>query len=177
MILLLWGLLNIALFIFFVLNCFRATKLIRAHVGLFASIIFVFGLLSFVGASGKSGKKESADAQAFNLVSTDSLDGHGTSFIKVDLEKSWLCTYMLDIRHGREKQSNLNVPVSANVLTDGFFAGTEWKTMSVTVNKTANDSVFEYEVYGIREWKLLGANVCAESKQFKGIFSVKSARN
>src|SRR5258705_4897776 len=45
---LLWMILNIVLFVFFIITCFRATKLIREKLGAFAAVIFVFGLLSFM---------------------------------------------------------------------------------------------------------------------------------
>lgn len=59
---LLWSILNIGLFLFFIIICFKATKLIREKLGLIATIVFVFGLLSFVGNSNNHNDNKEPDS-------------------------------------------------------------------------------------------------------------------
>ena len=61
MLYLLWGLLNIGLFIYFIVISIKATKLVREKVGLFASLIFLFGLLSFGGRSNNDDKEPNSN--------------------------------------------------------------------------------------------------------------------
>jgi hypothetical protein len=171
MLYLLWGLLNIGLFIFFVVICFRATKLVREKVGLFASIIFVFGLLSFMGNSNddKDNKEPgSSQMRAWKFVSEDSIDRNATFFIDVELEKTLISKYQLGIKYGKEKQGQLNIPISGSSFTTGFVSGTNWKPSSIIVNRTSDNNKFEYYVVGIMEWKLLGATVYSQPKEYKG---------
>ena len=44
MLYLIWGLLNLGLVIYFLVICFRATKLVKEKIGLFAAVFFVLGL-------------------------------------------------------------------------------------------------------------------------------------
>jgi hypothetical protein len=171
MLYLLWGLLNIGLFIFFVVICFRATKLVREKVGLFASIIFVFGLLSFMGNSNddKDNKEPgSSQMRAWKFVSEDSIDRNATFFIDVELEKTLISKYQLGIKYGKDKQGQLNIPISGNSFTTSFVSGTNWKPSSIIVNRTSDNNKFEYYVDGIMEWKLLGATVYSQPKGYKG---------
>lgn len=176
MLYLLWSLLNIAVFLFFIVICIRATKLIREKIGLFASIIFVFGLLSFVGnAENNSGNKEpnSNHVKTWKFASGEGLNNIATSFVDIDLEKTFTSTYRLSIKYGKDKQGQVNTPISANSSATGFVSGTNWKPFSIIVNQTGDNNKLEYHVNGIVEWKLLGATVYAQLKEYKGVAEVK----
>lgn len=173
---LLWGLLNIGLFLIFIVICFRATKLIREKIGLFASIIFVFGLLSFIGhLNNDDDNKEpnSNQIKTWKFVSEDSLKSNDTYLLDIDLEKTLISKYDLGIKYGKDKEEQINIPISAYSSTTGFISGTNWKPVSIIVNRTNDNNKFEYFVAGVIEWKLMGATIYSQPKEYKGFVSTK----
>jgi hypothetical protein len=176
MIYLLWSLLNIGLFIFFIATCFKATKLVREKLGLFASIIFVFGLLSFVGNSNNDNDNKEPNSnhiKTWKFVSEDSLKSNESYLLDIDLEKTLIAKYDLGIKYGKDRQGQINVPISAYSSTNGFISGTNWKPISIIVNTTNDNNKFEYSVDGVVEWKLLGATIYSELKEYKGVAMTK----
>ena len=176
MIYLLWSLLNIGLFLYFIATCFKATKLVREKLGLFASIIFVFGLLSFVGNSNNDNENKepnSNNIKTWKFVSEDSLKNYESFMLDIDLEKTLIAKYDLGIKYGKDRQRQINVPISAYSSTIGFISGTNWKPISIIVNTTNDNNKFEYSVEGVVEWKLLGATIYSEQKEYKGITMTK----
>jgi len=172
---LLWGLFNIGLLLFFIIICFKVTKLIREKLGLFASIIFVFGLLSFVGHSNNDNNKESNSNQikTWKFTSEDILSRNGTYLLDVDLEETLVSKYDLDIEYGKDRHGEMNIPISASSSKTGLVIGTNWKPVSIIVNKTNDNKKFEYLVEGVVEWKLLGATIYSRLKEYKGIALIK----
>lgn len=169
MIHLIWGLLNFGLFIFFIVICFDATKLIRKNNGTFASVIFVIGLISILG---NSNNKE--ETKTWSFISEKSLKLNETSTLKVDLEKTLLSKKHLVIKYGIDKEKEINTPISANSSTVGFISGgIKWKPISVVVNKTNYNNKFEYFVSGVVEWKLIGITIYSQYKVFNGIALIK----
>jgi hypothetical protein len=51
MLYLLWALINLGLFVFFIVICFSATKYVKERINLFGAVVFVLGLLSFTNRS------------------------------------------------------------------------------------------------------------------------------
>ncbi len=45
---LLWGILNIAILIYFIIICFKVIKIVRENLGGIATLVFVIGLMSFI---------------------------------------------------------------------------------------------------------------------------------
>jgi hypothetical protein len=173
-----WGLLNIGLLLFFIVTCLRGTKLIREKYGMFASVVFVFGLLSFAEQpnNGIDNKEPNSNqVKTWKFASADSLNRNATFLIAIQLEKTLVSTYQLGIRYGKDKQGQVNIPISADSWMTGFISGTHWKPSSIIVNRTDNNNNFEYFVEGIVEWKLLGATVYSQSKEYKGITLTKQA--
>ncbi len=176
MLYLFWGILNIGLFLFFIATCFRATKLIRENFGLFASVVFVFGLLSFIGHSNNDNDNKEPNSnqiKTWKFASEDSLNRNATSLVDIDLEKTLISKYQLGIKYGKDKQGQINIPISANSWTTGFISGTNWKPSSIIVNTTDDKNKLAYFVDGIVEWKLLGATVYSQPKQYEGITLTK----
>jgi len=162
MLYLIWGLINIGLFLFFIFICFDATKLIREKLGLLASLIFVFGLLSFIGHSNNDNDNIEPNTNRikhWDFYSQDSIIQNTTDNIYINLEKTLISKYELGIQYGQKKTSKLNVPITAYSLTEGFISGTNWRPISIIVNQTDDNKNFWYLVYGTLEWKLLGATV------------------
>jgi hypothetical protein len=176
MLYLLWALLNIGLGVFFIVVCFKATRLIREKIGLFAAFIFVFGLLSFMQYS-NSDKDNSVPhsnyAKTWKFISQDSLHGGSNTFIDIQLEKTWISKYGLRIQYGKDKQLQNNIPVNAHTLNTGFRSGTSWEPISIIVNRTDDNQKFEYEVDGTVTWKLLGFTIYTQLKSWKGIALLK----
>lgn len=152
MLYLLWSLLNIALFLFFVVICFKTTKLVRESFGLVSFLIFVLGLLSFIGNSNnnKANKEpHSNQIRSWKFTSEDSLDRNETFYITIELEENLISKYNLGIKFGKNKQSKLNFPISAYSQTTGFISGINWYPLSIIINKTYDNTKFEYYVDGI----------------------------
>lgn len=173
---LLWGLLNIGLFLFFTFTCFRATKLLRDQFGLFATIIFVFGLFSFIGNANDSDDNKEQDsngAWTWKFIADDSVKRNATYSLNIDLEKTFVSEYTLAIKYGKDINGQVNIPISAYATTSGFSSGTNWKPVSIIVSRTADNHQFQYYVDGMMEWKLLGATIYSQSKEFKGFALIK----
>src|SRR6185437_6672351 len=176
MLYLLWGLLNVGLFLFFIVICFKATKLIRQNFGLFASIVFVFGLLSFIGHSNNNNDNKepnSNQTKTWKFTSDDSLSRNPTSSKFIVLEKTLISKYYLFVQYAKDKNGQVNIPVSASSSTNGFVSGTNWKPISIVINRTDDNNKFEYFVSGVVEWKLLGATIYSQLKEYKGIEATK----
>ena len=170
MLYLIWGLLNISLFLYFLIICFKATGLIREKVGLLASIIFVVGLLSFIGQSNnKNDNKEpnSNQIKTWKFISEDSINRNSTSSLDIVLEKTLVSKYNFGLKYGKDERQ-LNVPISAYSWTTGFVSGTNWKPIAIVVNRTAENNKFEYFVDGVVEWKILGLTIYSQLKGYKG---------
>lgn len=122
---LLWTLLNIAVFILFLITCFRATKLLRQELGLATTLFLVFGILSFVSRStdsptaGRGALKNTAQTWVFNPV--DSLQQGTIRMVDINLEQTPLLTYGLSIRYGSTPTANR--PIDAYSTLTGFVGG------------------------------------------------------
>lgn len=173
---LLWGLLNSGLFLFFIIICFKATKLIREKIGLFSSIIFVFGLFSFVIHSNNDNDNKEPNSnqiKTWKFISEGSLKSNHSYLLNIDLEKTLVSKYDLGIKYGQDKQGQINIPISAYSSSTGFISGTNWKPGSIIINRTEDNNKFEYFVDGVVEWKLLGAIIYSQLKGYKGIALIK----
>lgn len=181
MLYLFWALLNLALFLFFIFTCLKATKLLREKFGIFASIVFVFGLLSFVGNPDNNNDNKSPGSNQLNtwnfyspnsLNPLDSLRANETSFFSVNVDKNIISKNDLIISYNRDQQG-LNSPVSASFATSGLMMGTYWKPRAIMVNRTDDNNKFEYIIIVEVQWKLLGATIYTQAKELDGIAIIK----
>jgi hypothetical protein len=176
MLYILWGLLNIGLFIFFIITCFRATKLVKEKFGVLAAVVLVFGLLSFISNSNKDDNDHQSNSnqiRTWEFNSRDSVDINSTRFMQIALEKTLVSKYELGIKYGKQKEGQINIPLSANSWTTGFMSGTNWKATSIIVNKTNENNRFEYHVTSTVEWKLLGITIYSQPKVYRGYALIK----
>jgi hypothetical protein len=149
-------------------------KLARNHVGGFATIIFVFGLLSFVGGSkSDSNLAKFSQIKTFNFALEDTLEQNSGKFSHLILENHWVTKYDLGLNYGKETTSQNNTPISAYSGMTGLVMGTNWKPLNINILKTTENNKFRYVVYGIVEWKLLGATLYTQSKVYQGIVPLK----
>jgi hypothetical protein len=174
MLYLLWALLNIGLFLFFVAACVKATRLVREHFGLLTAIIFAVGLLSFVSGSGRKNKSENGESTpSWTFAPEETVDRNGRMPIKAELEKTPVSRCVLTITYGKDRQTGANVPVRAFVGIEGLISGIAWDPAFVIVNPTEEAKRFEYYVSTTVEWKLLGATVYSQPKEYKGFVTFR----
>ncbi len=160
----------------FIAICFKATKLIREKWGIAAALVFVFGLLSFVGQPSSNNVNfdpNSNETRTWTFASLDSLDKGSNAYTLIDLENTLISTYSLGIQHGKDKQLKKTIPTSANTRISGFISGISWEPSSILVNPTNDNQKFTFEVHGILNWKLLGFTLYSHSKNWKGIAVLK----
>lgn len=171
MIYLLWALLNFGLLLFFLVICFKATKLVREKMGGFTAIVFVLGLLSFVSNSDTNTNKEpnSNKVKTWNFNTEDDLI-RKTYSQNIDLENTLISKNTLTIKYGKKDRSS--IPISAYTNTTGFAGGIVWIPSAITVNPTAENK-FAYSVHGITKWKLLGATIYYQPKVYGGVVQIK----
>ncbi|MCP9748940.1 hypothetical protein [Lacihabitans sp. CS3-21] len=167
---LIWGLLNLGLLIYFLIACFKFVKVARNHIGGFGSVVFVFGLLSFVGGSKSEGNAAKLyQIKTFNFAIKDSLEQNSVKFAHFILEDQIVTKYDLALNYGKIPHSEINTPISAYSGTTGLVIGTHWKPIKISVLKTSDKDTFKYLVYGILEWKLLGVRLYTQSKIYEGV--------
>ncbi|MBD2751549.1 hypothetical protein [Spirosoma validum] len=170
-----WAVMNLGLFLFFISICFRATKLIREHLSLLASIIFVFGLLAFAGNSGKQSDvviPETNQARKWTFVSRDSVLPATSKFTLIAIDKTFLSTTDLLVLCGREKTSGKMLPIEATSSKTGFSSGHRWRPQTIFVETTATPGKLTYRVDGLLEWNLLGATMYTQFKTYSGFMEL-----
>lgn len=156
---------------FLLQSVLKQQNLFGKKIGLFASIVFVFGLLTFIGQSNKeSDNKEqnSNQIKSWKYNSENSMNNAESYFLDIDLEKTLVSEFNLGIKYVRINESQENIPISAYSSMTGFISGTSWQPKSIIVKRTNANNKFNYFVTGVLEWKLLGMTVYLQSKDYKG---------
>ncbi|MGM9509967.1 hypothetical protein ACS5NO_19695 [Larkinella sp. GY13] len=174
MLYLIWTLLNIALGVYFIILCFQAARLLKERIGLYAAVIFTFGLLSFATNSGKKsvGIRENPDVKKWTFVPKDSVVSDGSKFAHATIAKTWISRIELTVSYGVEKSSNQPVPVEANSVWWGSITGYHWKPVSISVHATTGQE-YAYTVVSILQWKLLGISLYSQPKTYEGSIELK----
>ena len=162
---LLWGILNGFLLIYFIVICFKSVRILKKNLGIFASFIFVIGLLSFIS---KPDKKNIADKNIDVLNQTNPKKAfNGNSFFReITLEDNLTSKIGLSILVG-ENEPDLII-LNANCYRSGFISGTNWNVENIEIDKEKNKKFCTYIVRGIMEWKILGITIYSEPKSFTG---------
>jgi hypothetical protein len=169
MLYLLWFLLNVLLVISLFVICFKATKLIREKLGLVASLVFVVGLLSFVGYKNNKQHTSKENYWQLNKISTQDLLFTKAAFATLD--KNMVFQTSLSVAYGQPKDTNMIVPVEAYSILTGFVGGHEWKPHLVDVEKIGSN--LRYTIQGTVEWKLLAFNIFSENKKYTGLLDIE----
>lgn len=160
-----WGILNIGILVYFTIICFKAAKIIRENLGGLATLVFVLGLLSFMGK-----KEEDNDFKSFNLQEEqkDKVQNYvGNSYSKDLLLEDNLAT-QIRARITYSKDKTGKKPLEATASRDGFVSGTYWEASHFIVSKLDNKDNYEYWITGTMAWKLMGIRLYTESKNFSG---------
>ena len=162
---LIWGIFNGFLLIYFIVICFKSVKIIKEKIGVFASLIFVIGLLSFMS---KPNEKNLADKNIDFLNQSNpkkAFDGN-SFFQEIKLEDNLTSDIGLSILVG-EKENELII-LNANCSRAGFISGTNWNVENIDIDKEKDKNYCNYIVNGIMEWKILGITIYSEHKLFNG---------
>lgn len=162
MIYLLWALLNIGLFLFFVVICIKATTLIKKQLGLLPSVVFAFALLSFTGGPGSQKVKEQFDLKADNNAKKTRYS-NGEAIAHLDHNMIFSIELIINYNKGGDY---IITPISARPVMNGLIAGHIWKAGNIRA--TADGKVINYVVDGSIDWKLLGFNVYTEHERYTG---------
>lgn len=166
---LIWGIFNIIVFIYFFVVCIKSVKIVRDGLGVFAGLVLVIGLLSFISKDDSKNLAEKNIDFYNNELSNNSSKRTftGNSFRQdVNLEKNLTSNISLDIYVGEEK--NDLVIISANCMKSGFVSGTKWNVHTIHVDKPKNKNYCNYFVSGSVDWRIMGLKLYSESKIFEG---------
>ena len=172
---LLWSILNIGIFIFFIAVSVRATKLVREKMGVFAAIVLVFGLLSFISRKADAPNLEPGGSSlgTWRFVSDISAYTNDIKKINIVFDNNIISKSVVTVVYNKDPQSGLYKPLEANTHINGLVAGTRWIPLSVQVSPTAVPKEFTYEVIGVVEWKLLGTTIISQAKEWTGKFEIR----
>jgi hypothetical protein len=169
---LIWGILNITILIYFIIICFKSTKIIREKLGAFAVLIFVFGLLSFIGAPNDENPKiKIFDLQNQTKEAKLNRFKGNTYLLRRKLDDNLMTKIELSISFG-ENENGKNL-LTAYTSRTGFVSGTNWKTENISVEKSKTENKCFYNISGILEWRLLGLKIYSEPKDFDGEVELK----
>lgn len=96
------------------------------------------------------------------------MNRNATSFINIEIEKNWMSKKHLGVNYGKDIHGLISIPISAYSTNTGFVSGTVWKPISIKVTRTGDNNKFQYFIVGVVDWKLLGATIYTQSKEFAG---------
>lgn len=172
MLYLFWALLNIGLFIYFLIICFRVTRLLRERLGLLAASVFIFGLLSF-GSNTASGANQLNTRNNFETTSwspgaKESIANNSTFPASQLLQKTLITKLTLHLSYGRHTETGKTIVTSGYSGLTGLVSGTTWHPVACAVYPTEDADIFRYQVSGMMKWQLLGLTLVTENKNFSG---------
>jgi hypothetical protein len=163
---LIWGILNISIFIYFIIICFKAVKIVRENLGGISTLILVIGLMSFiVKPNNETNKIKTFNIKDNSMVKgEEKIDGHVFNE-EIILEEKFATTVIASISF-KEYDQQIRLLKTYTMMT-GFVSGIDWKASRVDITKNI-DSSYNYEVIGTKDWSILGIKVYTQSNVFKG---------
>ena len=170
MTMLFWSLLNIALFLYFIFLCLKIILLTKRHLGAFASLVFAFGLVSFM-ASPNADRKNLAlpNNEKSKILSVSNL-AKNTDLRRIELETGFLTKVYLNV--GVSEKENGQVALTNYAGIEGLVSGLNWQTQNVDFQTTKKQNGVKYTVHGILHWKLLGMTIYSQLKVYQGAFTL-----
>lgn len=149
-----WSILNLLLFISFIIICIKALKLVREKIGGFAAIILGMGiLLSFI-PSEKTNLIKSFD---LNESKRQEFSHQNTTHEKVQLSESLMNKTWLDLTFSEEMLLK-----KARLSRTGLIAFTDVSPLSIVQDKIGEEQ-FKHLIIYKKSWYLLGAEVYSEN--------------
>lgn len=184
-----WWILNLFLAAGFLVICFNAAKLVKVKYGLFVTVIFVFGLFSFV--SNPSNDEESKtpvktlrfhdersslsfqeDAGTWSIPDTIARHYIFKDQRKLIIHNNPLFKVWLHISYGQETVSGRIEPLYSYTSVEGMLSGIKWKPIAPLLNTDESGKRINYDVNGEMNWRLLNMTVCSEGKNFTGSIDI-----
>ncbi|RRB07503.1 hypothetical protein [Larkinella rosea] len=174
MLYLIWTLVNIGLFVYFIFLCAQSARLLKEKTGFYASVIFVFGLVSLAVNSGRKTSifKGNPDERTWKLVEKKEIIPNSIRFSEQAIDDNMLFSILLRVENGTEKTTAKTIPVEAHSFVIGSITGYQWEPTLISVNAT-NGANYAYRVIGILHWKLLGISLYSQPKMYAGIVGMK----
>jgi hypothetical protein len=166
----LWGIVNIAILIYFIIICFKVIKIVRENLGVVATLIFVIGLMSFISKP----KDESYKVKTFEIKDESIIKGEekiSDHIFQHDivLEKKLATTIIATITF-KEYDQQVRLLNTYTVMT-GFVSGIDWKASNVDFTKNKDNS-YTYQIIGTKDWRILGIRIYTQMKDYKGKFKL-----
>ncbi|WP_298140815.1 hypothetical protein [Flavobacterium sp.] len=167
---LLWGILNIAILVYFIIICFKVIKIVRENLGGIATLIFVLGLMSFIAKANVENNKiktfEIKDES--KIIGEEKINGH--IFTEdIILEKKIVTTIGATITF-KEYDQQVRI-INLYTMMNGFISGIDWKASNVAITKNKDNS-YHYQITGTKDWRVLGIRIYTQLKEYKGTFKL-----
>jgi len=172
-----WALLNLILFIFFIVICFKAAIAVRKELGFWSFLFLAVCLFSFAVDKGDTNESE-----IFDL----STEVEAPLPYKIAKEKRLIIkeqviddNILTDINLWTKfrKDKNQIEMLSARTFRSGIIIGTRWKSELITILSTNKETFYKYEITGRTEWMLMGFRIYSEPKTFEGSINLNENVN
>ena len=173
MLYLLWGLINLALMIGFIVVCFKATRLVKSNIGKPAALLFSVGLLSFLAVPDSQPNTAYVDLSLPETPVANSTSNEIMNPLHVRLQDNLVSHFDLYIVYGRKSPDFINEPVRAYSSGIGMACGINWMPSHYLVEKTPGNKEFTYSITGVIEWKILRFTVFSQQKSYDGRVALK----
>ena len=142
----------------------KITKLIKEKLGLFASLIFIVFIISFL--------KESSEEKFHEKTTELNNEVKYTNSKSKILEDKLVTKIETRISYGKNNRKD-TLYITSKTNRYGFIIGTDWKSHYSSVKEMENSkNTYEYNVLGTLEWNILGIRVYKEIKEFNGILKL-----
>ena len=168
MLYLLWVILNFSLVLSFLYISFKAAKLVKQKMGLFAFIVFVVVVISsWIPATVEPAYFH---RKRFDLVSEEKFKyTPGKSDVELMLDSSMIFDIRLRILY-HLSDSGIITPIAAETLVNGCEGPKVWTPRVIYAKQSGNK--ISYYVEGDIDWRFLNNTVYTEIKRYKGLVSV-----
>ncbi|WP_213189940.1 hypothetical protein [Cloacibacterium caeni] len=161
MIELIWGILNFALIFYLFYILLYSVKLIKEKFGIFASFIFVFGIMSL--ASSENKENDSKEFPLEKKINSEINKISSFKIIRIDKQISTSKNLFIYFK-------NINgsiAPVKYSSTYDGFVSGKYWDVSDINLTKVQNNT-YRYKVDGTLKWRIFGLELYSQPKYYFG---------
>ena len=158
---LIWGILNFVLIFYLLYILLYSVKLIKEKFGIFASFIFVIGIMSF--ASPENKEKDSKEFPVEEKVNSEINKISGFKNIKIDKQIATSKNLFIYF-----KNTNGSIaPVKYSSTYEGFVSGKYWDVSDINLTKIQNNT-YRYKVDGTLKWRIFGLELYSQPKYYFG---------
>lgn len=163
-----WSSIIISLSILFLFVCYKAASLLKREVGMWASILFVFGFIStFITV-------EKFKGEIYTHLPSKNRVEQATSYVEIPLQKRLFSTLSLTTTYIPPKDSTNYELKTSKLLELGFHPfGLDYQINSVMITPIPNSSQSKYIVYLSESWALGGIRFYVKSLRYEGIVTLK----